>query len=123
MTEHWLWPFESHKLSEVNPSEVVIDGRLTECSTLSSGCGGVGILWRKGLNVFPIAGIQSDRICGIQIELSSKSRMSIIGACSTTSKKLLFEYTLYSERGQCDISIGQEALISALLLSTQQVYA
>ena len=32
--------------------------------------------------------------------------------CSTASKKLLPEYTLYSERGQSNICIGQEVLIT-----------
>ena len=63
VTEHWLWPYEVHKLSTVHAdfnSEVVVDKRLTECSNLTSGCGGVGILWRNGLDATPISGIQSD---------------------------------------------------------------
>ena len=34
--------------------------RLTDRFNLTSGCGGAGILWTKGLDVTPISGIQSD---------------------------------------------------------------
>ena len=74
VTEHWLWPYEAQKLSHVNEdfaAEVVIDKRLNENSTLKQGCGGVGLLWRKSLDAVPIPGIESDRICGIRIKLST----------------------------------------------------
>ena len=73
-TEHWLWPFEAHRLAKVNKefhAETVTDSRLTESSSLNHGCGGVGILWKKSHDAVPISGIQSDRICGIRIQLSS----------------------------------------------------
>ena len=74
VSEHWLWPFEASKLSQVNgefSAEVVTDKRLNENSNLKRGCGGVGIMWRKSLDAVPITGIQSDRICGITVKLSS----------------------------------------------------
>ena len=74
VTEHWLWPFEAHKLAKVNKefhAETVTDSRLNESSSLNHGCGGVGILWKKSHDAVPISGIQSDRICGIRIQLSS----------------------------------------------------
>lgn len=49
VTEHWLWPYESDRLSQVNPdfdAECCCDSRLSAESTLTltSGCGGVGLL-------------------------------------------------------------------------------
>ena len=65
ISEHWLWPFELHKLNEFNPHYTSLgkaDPRLNETSEASSrGCGGIGIL---SLDVTPITSIQSDRICG-----------------------------------------------------------
>lgn len=81
VTEHWLWPYESHKLANVHDdynSEVVVDKRLTDCSNLTSGCGGVGILWRKHLDATPISGTQSDRLCAIRIKMRD-TYMTIIG--------------------------------------------
>lgn len=69
LSEHWLWPYELHKLDELNPEyhgQGRADSRLTETSdSCSRGCGGVGILWKKSFDVTPISDIQSDRICGI----------------------------------------------------------
>ena len=70
-------PFEAHKLAKVNKefhAETVTDSRLNESSSLNHGCGGVGILWKKSHDAVPISGIQSDRICGIRIQLSSTPR-------------------------------------------------
>ena len=44
VTEHWLWPFEAHKLAQVNKNfhaEVVTDTRLNENSDLHRGIGGL----------------------------------------------------------------------------------
>ena len=69
--EHLLWPFELHKSDEFNHQYRGFgksDPRLSETSDTSMrACGGVGILWRKSLDVTPITDIQSDRICGIRI--------------------------------------------------------
>ena len=73
VTKHWLWPFESHRLSQVHPSftaETVTDRRLDENSLLTRGCGGVGLMWRKTLCACPVTGITSDRICGLHVKLS-----------------------------------------------------
>ena len=42
------------------------DKRLHESSDNSRGCGGIGILWNKRLQAFPIDGIECDRICGVR---------------------------------------------------------
>ena len=84
--EHWLWPFELHKLDEFNHQYRGFgksDPRLSETSDTSMrACGGVGILWRKSLGVTPITDIQSDRICGVRIKRSNgedQSWLSILG--------------------------------------------
>ena len=72
--EHWLWPYESKRLSEVHPAftaECSTDARLHDNSDLSRGCGAVGIMFRKSLNVSPLPGISSDRLCGIRVHLTS----------------------------------------------------
>ena len=70
--EHWLWPYELHKVHELNSSYQGLgkaDSRLSETADeLSRGCGGVGILWTKSFDVIPISDIQSDRIGGIRIK-------------------------------------------------------
>ena len=61
ISEHWLWPFELHKLDEFNHQYRgfgMSDLRLSETSDTSMrACGGVGILWRKSLDVTPITPI------------------------------------------------------------------
>lgn len=55
--------FGSHRLSHVHPSftaEVTTDRRLDENSSLTRGCGGEGVMWKKTLNACPITGIASD---------------------------------------------------------------
>ena len=46
LSEHWLWPYELHKLEELNPNYRGLgkaDSRLTEASDgYARGCGGVG---------------------------------------------------------------------------------
>ena len=88
VTEHWLWPYESHRLSQVLPgfdAECCCDARLSEVSTLTSGCGGVGLLYRKGLKITPILNIASDRICGIRVEFPSASHARVIYTIYTGS--------------------------------------
>ncbi len=46
----------------------VDDKRLTPECSLSRGCGGVGIAWKKHLAVTPVTHIKSDRICAISVE-------------------------------------------------------
>ena len=51
LSEHWLWPYELHKLNEADPRYQGYgksDSRLTDRSdNTSRGCGGVGMLWKK----------------------------------------------------------------------------
>lgn len=87
LSEHWLWPYELYKLDEIYSGYRVMgtaDSRLTETTdTPHLGCGGVGILWRKSLDVIPMTDIQSDRICGIHIKKTSEDNnnvwISVIG--------------------------------------------
>ena len=47
VSEHWLWPFELHRLQEVHPEfsgTGKADAQLVEDANLCRGCGGVGIL-------------------------------------------------------------------------------
>ena len=82
--EHWLWPFELHRLGEVHPDfdgVGVADRRLHENRDAGRGCGGVGVIWHKSLDATPISGIESNRICGIRIRESdgSDSFLMVIG--------------------------------------------
>ena len=74
LAEHWLWPYELGKLDDINIDFVSTgkcDVRLTNESKSGRGCGGVGILWQKGLKATPIEGISSDRICGIRFNIDN----------------------------------------------------
>ena len=71
ISEHWLWPFEVHNFQNIRPdmnSLVVTDKRLTPECTLTRGCGGVGIAWKKHLAVTLFEKVKSDRICAITVE-------------------------------------------------------
>lgn len=73
VTEHWLWPYESHRLKQVHPNfdaECRCDSRLSDTSSATKGCGGVGILYRTNHKVTTVLNITSDRICGIRISSS-----------------------------------------------------
>ncbi len=62
VTEHWLWPYKLDRLSQVHPdfdAECCYDSRLTAESTLTSGCGSVGLLYRKDIKVSPVLNIRS----------------------------------------------------------------
>ena len=89
ISEHWLWPFELHKFDEFNHQYRGFgksDPRLSETSDTSMrACGGVGILWRKSLDVTPITDIQSDRICGIRIKKSNGEDQSWLQFWESTS--------------------------------------
>ena len=83
LSEHWLWPFDLYKLDELHPSFSgfgCADSRLLETThDKSRGCGGVGILWKKSLDAFPISAVESDRICGIRLKKDNETWLSIIG--------------------------------------------
>ena len=79
ITEHWLWPYQLSKLDEINPQYTgfgVSSAKLDESSSLSRGCGGVGIIWKKTLPIFPVTQITSDRFCAVQL-LSPDSERSL----------------------------------------------
>ena len=73
LSEHWLWPYELHKLNEVGTlyqGSGKFDSRLTDTSdtTTARRCGGVGMLWKKSPVASEISNINSDRICGICVK-------------------------------------------------------
>ena len=94
LSEHWLWPFETHKFLNIHPlmsGHAIADRRLTPDCHLSKGCGGIGILWRKSLKVTPVSGVDSDRICAISIE-STSSSILVIGVYLPTTTSPIDEY-------------------------------
>ena len=53
ISEHWLWPFELHKMKSIHPHMIgaaTADCRLSPECNLIRGCGGIGIIWNKSLN-------------------------------------------------------------------------
>lgn len=78
-----MWPFDLYKLDELHPSFSGLgcaDSRLSETThDKRRGCGGVGILWKKSLDVFPINEIDSDRIYGVRLKKDDETWLSIIG--------------------------------------------
>jgi hypothetical protein len=82
MCEHWLWPYELHKLDEISDDFDAIgkaDERLTDQSQSGRGCGGICVLWRRCLQATQISGINSDRICGIRFNIDGDNLVSVIG--------------------------------------------
>ena len=82
LSEHWLWPFELHRLEESHPDFMgwgQADSRLTSTSDSTRGCGGVGVIWHRNLCSTTISGSDSDRICGIRIKIkNSQQFLSVI---------------------------------------------
>ena len=105
ITEHWLWPFEAERLCQIHPSytaEVKTDARLNANSTLSRGCGGVGLMWKKDLDAVPISSISSDRICGLRIKLQrhATSEITVLGVylpCSDMGMECYSEHLVELE--------------------------
>ena len=86
LSEHWLWPFDIHRLEEVHPDYHGLgkaDPRLSDKSDSNSrGFGGVGVIWHKSLDVVPISNISSERICGIRIKTvggGEESWLTVLG--------------------------------------------
>ena len=84
LSEHWLWPYELHKLSEIDEEYEAVgksDSRLTEEREGGRGCGGIGILWHQSIAATPISGINSDRMVGIRFSVDDGdgSVVSVIG--------------------------------------------
>lgn len=86
LSEHWLWPYDLHKLDDIMISEDYnalgkSDSRLNDAREGGRGCGGIGILWHKSISASPLPDITSDRICGIRFSLDDGdgSVMTVIG--------------------------------------------
>ena len=84
LSKHWLWPYDLHKLNDLDDEYDAVgksDCRLTEDRDGGRGCGGIGILWHKSIAASPIPGIGSDRICGIRFSMDDgdNSAASVIG--------------------------------------------
>ena len=80
ISEHWLWSFELHKLKNIHPNMLgaaTANSRLTPECNLVRGCGGIGIIWNKSLNLSPIPGIDSDRILAVKVETTTHSILVI----------------------------------------------
>ena len=72
LSEHWLWPYELHKLGEIHDDFEAFgnaDSRLTEKADSKRGFGGVGILWHRSIGATVISGCQLERICGIRFTI------------------------------------------------------
>ena len=79
VSEHWLWPYQITELSNVHIEGYgVADRRLNENSDLNRGCGWVGIIWNKNIQVSPIMNLKSDRFCTVKVSLSNGSTMALI---------------------------------------------
>ncbi len=82
LSEHWLWPFDLHRLNEIHPDyrgHGQSDSRLTSRSE-GRGLGGVGIIWRQDLDVSVIHATTSDHICSIRLsDESSGSTLTVVG--------------------------------------------
>ena len=84
LSEHWLWPYELHRLNEIDEEYEAVgksDCRLTEEREGGRGCGGIGILWHSSIAATPISGINSDRVIGIRFSMDDGDRsvVSVIG--------------------------------------------
>ena len=98
LSEHWLWPYDIDKLSHLHPDYIGFgscDERLNENSSLTRGCGGVGLVWRKSLHVVPLTEISSDRFCAIQLQPSNSPPITIFSVylpCSAYSNDTYSSY-------------------------------
>ena len=77
LQEHWLWPFELHKLSSIIDGFCAIgvsDSTLHETSDLHRGCCAVAFLWRKSLPITRVTlNVRSNRLCATELPLTSGS--------------------------------------------------
>ena len=84
LSEHWLWPYELHRLNEIDDEYEAVgksDCRLTEEGEGGRGCGGIGILWHRSIAATPISGIKSDCVIRIRFLMDDGDRsvVSVIG--------------------------------------------
>ena len=97
IAEHWLWPYELSKLDSLVPGFSGIgcfDFRLHEGSSLTRGCGGVGIIWKSSLFMNNVP-IDSDRIVAVQLTVSNSAKISIIGVYFPNTDNSLNVYKEY----------------------------
>jgi exonuclease III len=107
LSEHWLWPYELNKLSQIHPEFDgfgYCDDRLTESCTLTRGCGGVGLLWRKSLEITPLVNVISDRFCALQLQTSSGVRITVFAVYLPTSSYSDDEFLSYLAGLQAQVS-------------------
>ena len=82
LSEHWLWPFDLHRLEGIHPDFMgwgQADSRLTSSSDNTRGCGGIEVVWRHSLCSTTVSGSDSDRICGIRIKMKNSTKfLSVI---------------------------------------------
>lgn len=112
LSEHWLWPYELFKLDEIAAdfeSVAKADSRLTDNAVGGRGFGGVGLLWHCSLNAVPIAGINSDRICGIRFSSGRGDRdvvsiLSVYMPCLDLGLDCYSQHLIELERviSECD---------------------
>ena len=98
MSEHWLWPYNLESLTNLHPDYNgfgYCDSRLNENSSLTRGCGGVGFLWKKSLNITPVTDISSDRLCVVQLHTSFDVPLTIVAVYMPSSNYSIDEYTTY----------------------------
>ena len=104
LCEHWLWPFDLPKLNQLHPDYTGLgqsDKRLNDYSTLTRGCGGVGLIWKKSISASPV-NIDSDRICGIQLELS-ECVLTVLCVYLPSSDHTIEEFTAYVNELNCAV--------------------
>ena len=114
LQEHWLWPFELDQLGSIDPHfeyTAVCDHRLSPSSTLTRGCGGCAILWRKSIPAVPVSLLESDRICSIQVPFEGcQLPLTIVGVYMPSSEYPQETYNEYFN--------GINQALSALPLSS-----
>ena len=75
--------------------------KLLDLSTLSRGCRGVGLIWKKDLDAVPISSISSDRICVLRIKLHhTTSEITVLGVylpCSDMGMECYSEHLVELE--------------------------
>ena len=97
LSEHWLCPYELHKLDDIHPDFTSLGCsacRLNEKCNLTRGCGGAAILWRKKLPLSPVH-LDSDRIMAVQLPLQSCNMLTVIGVYLLSSEHPLQTFKEY----------------------------
>ena len=119
VSEHWLWPYELDKLSNISDNYEATgkaDSRLTEVSEGGRGCGGIGIIWHRSIGAVPVCDISSDRICAIRFSTSNneKSTISVIGVylpCSDQGSECYRQHLVELER-----IVSESALLGPVII-------